>query len=244
MEEHLNIILHGIRYTQRTPNSKIIDRYENGEIARKYNSYEELPFDLQQEIKKVFDLQEYPEKYFNYKLKSDGTAILESCKLIKKKDIRNIIIPTKINGYEISELKQNLFWGFNIESLTMYGNITKINQDLCSHCNLLKQVNLSPNIKTIPQCAFNECLNLQFINFDNIEEIYTRAFSYCNLNQHLVFSDKLKFIGDYAFNGCSIKSVKISNNTELGSGCFDTEVFYNVHTYDINTKIAQNILIR
>lgn len=218
-------------YSQRTSNSKIIEIDKKGNILKKYNNYEELPFTVQLEIDKTIDLIEYPQKYFEYEIKKDQTLIIKSAEKIYDDKIKCVVIPEYINGYLVTELNEKLFSIMpNITTLTMPDSITEIGYSICDRCKELVNVRLSKNITRIPSAAFFFCTQLQKINFPpKLESICKESFSYSGLQGTITLPDTLKYIDGFTFSSCFVDTVNISKNTTYYSDCFELDTLINVY---------------
>lgn len=234
----LNLYYNEERFVQRTENSKIIRINNAGQIIEKYESIENLPIEIKEEIEKVNDLYNNPEKYFKYEVKSDNTAILTNYKGGEKIGPKNLIIPEYIGGYEITELDALLFTESEfLENLVMPDTITRINSDLCSCSENLKRVILSNNIETIPTFCFMDCLKLSEINFpDKLRVISERAFNSTNIKGIITLPKNLNYIGESAFTHTDFFKIYVPKETYIHPYAFSHDQKLRLYKYNDSIK--------
>ncbi|MCD8185769.1 MAG: leucine-rich repeat domain-containing protein, partial [Rikenellaceae bacterium] len=87
----------------------------------------------------------------------------------------------------------------------------------------LRRVYLPSTLREIGVYAFNQCLNLEYVDTENVETIEQWAFRYCLNLREVKLNDGLKTIGNSAFYGCnSLTSIEIPGSVEtLGRWLFE-----------------------
>ena len=89
----------------------------------------------------------------------------------------------------------------------------------------LEKVTISPDVRLIDQRAFQSCLNLKEVVFnEGVETINDFAFLYCQSIRGIKLPNSLKSIGEQAFSGCESAATLTfgSGMTHLGSGSFSS----------------------
>lgn len=95
--------------------------------------------------------------------------------------LKQVIIPTEVNGEIITEIGSNAFVGCNVESVTLSNNVAKINSSAFKDCTTLKNI-YAPNVVEVGDEAFCNCVNLLDLsgaNFKELQRIGTMAFQNC-----------------------------------------------------------------
>lgn len=191
---YLEIILKNKIYSQRTPNSKVIEFNLNGV---KQKSYDELPKDIKEIIDEIKDMEENPEKYFTYKFVDDTVRITN----IKKFNTPFLKIPDTIHNCPVThinmdlETKQNLK---NIIQIQLPKHLKVLPDFAFKNLYELKYIILPKDLKEIPNSCCERCRSLEYINLENIE-----------------------YIGSSAFESCvSLKSIILKNINKLKPKCF------------------------
>ncbi|MCQ2069685.1 MAG: leucine-rich repeat protein [archaeon] len=105
-----------------------------------------------------------------------------------------------------------------IGNFSSSSNLTTVTYDGADEgCSFI----LPPNVKTVPQRAFDSCSSLTALNLSNIVEIEDNAFYSCTNVTDVVFGDKLTKIGSYAFYRSGIDSVVFPASLEyIGQSAF------------------------
>ena len=114
----------------------------------------------------------------------------------------DIIIPSKISGYDIVGISNNAF----------------------SDCDKITSITIGEGIKVIADYAFEGCKALKNINFNtDLQSIGFSAFSGCESLTEIVLPYGLESIGEYAFWGCDNLSVvnMASNVSYIGEYAFE-----------------------
>ena len=128
-------------------------------------------------------------------VQSIGSYAFSGCKSITKVIINN----------SVKNIGRDCFLEcINLKEITFPDDetFTSIPFECCYRCTSLTNVNISENIKTIENGAF-ENTGLSDINLSHITSIGSLAFYLTNLN-NINFSNSLTFIADRAFERCKV----------------------------------------
>lgn len=124
----------------------------------------------------------------------DGSAFY-NCKLLESINLENV---DSVYHYAFRGCKL-------LRNVNHLENVKYIGESAFEGCSLLTGTNgtLSlPHVESIPNSAFNECINLKKIHLPNIRSVGYRAFYGCNSLATVVLPDELTTIGDEAFANC------------------------------------------
>ena len=109
------------------------------------------------------------------------------------------------------------------------GSVTVIGEHAFSGCGFT-EIDIPASIEQIKSSAFQECLNLQTVNFagdSNLTEIGDYAFHYCLNFASIVIPDSVQYIRYYAFADCpQLQTVTFGKDSKL------TEIEHNAFSYD------------
>ena len=109
------------------------------------------------------------------------------------------------------------------------GSVTVIGEHAFSGCGFT-EIDIPASIEQIKSSAFQECLNLQTVNFagdSNLTEIGDSAFHYCLNFASIVIPDSVQYIRYYAFADCpQLQTVTFGKDSKL------TEIEHNAFSYD------------
>lgn len=217
--DYINIKVKDKQYIQRSKHSKIIE-IKNDNIINTYENNFVLPKPIQYEFNKAKELRDNPEKYFEYIIKPDNTIKLIKFHEEKLTNIKNIIIPEEIKGYDVNEVGDKLFaLKTGIKRIYFNNNTLQLGEGVCLNCTELEEVILSKKTKIISKEAFCNCNNLKSINLSNIELIIEYGFNQC-INLCDVELDNCKIIDDNGFSGSGIKEVNAPNLRHIGNSAF------------------------
>ena len=208
----LEVFLGDRIYTQRTPNSKIVEFSLEGE---KINTYDELP----QKIKDIIELNEnmenFPDDYFEYEIKNNEVEIisLKDCS-----DINDYIkIPDTIKGYPVTKMK-SIFSPTQkkrIKQIQLPDSINKISFEAFAGFEKLEEINIPKSLKSLPTNCFRGCYSLTHIELNNLEKIGSGAFLNCRKLRKIDLSNVAE-LGEKIFCECaSLESVKLPSNITI-----------------------------
>ena len=139
-----------------------------------------------------------------------------------------LVIPYKINGKEITNLKNDndssiLDGNIVITKIILPNTITTIGSSAFWNCSSLKSINIPDSVTEIGSIAFTYCSSLKSINIPNsITEIEGDTFTGCTSLKSINIPDSITSIRNSAFYNCSsLTSINIPNSvTRIGEGAF------------------------
>ena len=145
----------------------------------------------------------------------------------------NIILPQKINGYNVVTTGKEAFKGKKfIETVVVSEGVTSLGTGTFSGCTSLSEVTLPSTLTIISDNAFEGCTSLSTAPLTDpdpsdaydikIVEIGSSAFKGCTGLTSIPFSDTINKIGANAFEGCTgVTSITMPNNIRtLGNSVF------------------------
>ena len=114
---------------------------------------------------------------FEYELDDDTLT----AKLISlKTDSKEIVIPSSINDYKVSEIPSNLFKdNTSVESITINDGVEKISAEAFKNCTSLREVIFPDTLESIGESAFENCKEIRKVVV-NTGEIKAKAFANCS----------------------------------------------------------------
>ena len=165
----------------------------------------------------------------------------------------DVVIPSKIKTYNVTEINQNVFKGnTSITSVTINENLININANAFYQCTQLKSVKLPESLTTIGNYAFYGCDNLKEIEIPkNVTSIGTKALGY---NSSSITYTDFQIIGytntcahtyakennlNFKDNSPSVPFIEIANADDL----FAFAENVNSGNTDINAKLVADITI-
>lgn len=189
----------------------------------------------------------------------------------------NVKLPNSYDNVLYQHIPKEIFYGCKkLKNVTFTGNterldsiekcafaktgvtnidIPKNTTVICSHafedCVKLSKISLPDTLKTIEQCAFNNCGLSEIIIPDSVHSIGDCCFYNCKNLQHVQFSknitivpyycfkdceelesfettEKIQKVEQFAFYGCAIKEFDFSSVTSIGSHAFQCSAIENV----------------
>lgn len=170
---------------------------------------------------------------YEYSILSDNT--IQITKYIGK-DI-DVIIPENIDGYVVSEIGGDTFFGCeSIKSVTIPNTVTTILHPGISNCSSLEKIYISSSVKKINDTPgvkgyvtyFSGCTSLKEIIVDDNNQNYSseNGVLFSKDKTHLEYypigktektydiPDSVKTIGWCAFQGSALNNINISNSVE------------------------------
>lgn len=139
------------------------------------------------------------------------------------KEVSNITIPGKINGYPVTVLADYSFIrNTNLVSVTIEEGITNIGASAFLGCSNIETVMLPSSLLQIKQNAFDGCKKIQRLNLsDEIRTIGDSAFSGCSALRTVNIPAKLTMIANNLFNNCDLESVVLPQTVKkIGASAF------------------------
>ena len=154
---------------------------------------------------------ESPAADFQYEISQDGKDVYINQYVGASE---TVVIPAKIDGlpvislmgvFENDVLKQGVFEGSNIKSVTIPESVTAIGFCAFKDCTELTQVTVSGNLNRILSNTFRNCVKLESIDFSRtkLQTISTSAFYGCTGLSEIKFSNDLTEIEQGAFYDCT-----------------------------------------
>ncbi len=133
---------------------------------------------------------------------------------------QNIIIPSEINGKQVTEIGDVAFAGCDsLINVTIPDSVNKISRNAFRSCKNLESVTIGNGVEQIGDYAFLLCENLININIgNNVKQIGDMAFYGCTELTSVTLPDSVTSIGEQAFVDCKkLTSIIIpSSVTEIG----------------------------
>jgi len=144
--------------------------------------------------------------------------------LLYKGSEADVVIPEKINGYEINIIGKNAFsMNKSVKTVTVPGGVHTIEPSAFYNCKNLLSVKLPESLVELGSGIFIYCTNLQEVNISkNITEIPASMFRDCKNLDVQPLLENIVVIGEYGFNGCeSITQIIIPNTVNsIGESAF------------------------
>lgn len=143
-------------------------------------------------------------------------------------NIVNLVIPEKIDGYNVVIIEKEAFKNANMELLVIPDTVHTIAQNAFSGCSALEIVVMSKNIKTIGAQAFYNCTSLAAIEIPVSLESCTASsgkgpFAGCSALKEVIFETGVKRVAANLFAGCDgIEKIVIPDTvTSIDEGAFN-----------------------
>ncbi|MCH5155858.1 MAG: leucine-rich repeat protein [Clostridiales bacterium] len=131
--------------------------------------------------------------------------------------IQDVVIPKYVNGKEVRELGNNLFFGLNVRSIVCEADISLYNK---TSKNLEYPIRYCPNLKSVTlgssdaTYAVSHCFGLKELILLNATKIADAAFPSFTLGY--------SYLGSYTVYGCaSIERIEAHNAKSVGSYAFN-----------------------
>ena len=144
---------------------------------------------------------------------------------------KNVIVPARWDGYDITSVGRQCFVGTNVESVQLPETITLICESAFFDVDTLKSINFPSNLTKIEGYAFQGCYSLEHINLnEGLTSLGNHAFDSVGLKE-IILPSTLTFIDDNAFVNVKAEYVYIPATVE--------EIrWYAFGTYDLNNAIT------
>ncbi|KAL7716021.1 Leucine rich repeat protein bspa family [Entamoeba marina] len=105
----------------------------------------------------------------------------------------------------VTNLKERLFEGSDIETLTLPNTVKHIGYNCFSRCFNLKQIELPNSIISIGSNCFDHCTSIQTISIpQSVQTIGYNCFYCCFSLQSITLPNDLVYIGTSCFYGCEL----------------------------------------
>ena len=129
-------------------------------------------------------------------------------------------------GYLITKAVGNAEY-YNIPNYYKDKPVVGISENAFNGHSNLKEIELPSNLYFIGRMSFNECISLEKINLDNVEEIQRNAFSYCSNLKELNIN--AKYIGASCFYKCkNLENIYLNNTISIGDMCFSNTIIKTI----------------
>jgi len=136
---------------------------------------------------------------------------------------KDIVIPATIKGVKVTKIGNDAFFYSQIESVTIPGSIKSIGECAFQQCENLKSVTIQDGVETIEKKAFVFCKNLETVTIpDSVTTIGEGAFYSCPLLTNITLPKNIKEISNRLFQGAkSLTSMKVPDGvTSIGDYAF------------------------
>lgn len=174
------------------------------------------------------------EPLFSYNKNGDGTIEITSCNFdaddynqyyggMYSVGDRYLEIPSSLDGYTVTSIGNNAFYGKDFVSITIPDTVKEIAYSAFSFNISLSTVSIPQSVETIQGDAFSYCQNLVSIYIpDSVISIGQGTFKNCINLDFIELSNNLTSIEDSLFEGCSrLGNVSIPNTvTSIGASAF------------------------
>ena len=120
--------------------------------------------------------------------------------------LKEIDIPSSINGETITAIGYTAFRGSSIERVTIPNTVTEIGESAFEGSNLV-DITIPENVNFIRSNAFKGCTSLRTVNiYGEIREISNGVFEGCTALESVKIKnpDIITSVGENAFNGCTV----------------------------------------
>lgn len=137
---------------------------------------------------------------FKYTVNPDGESITITQHTSSFSEIR---VPSKISGYTVTAIGNNVFSGLDFESVNL--------------------VSLPETVTSVGDLAFSGCAGIKIVVNGALTHVGAEAFLGCDKLESISFSDSLTQISHKAFSGCTgLSTVTLPANTALvGENAFE-----------------------
>ncbi len=163
---------------------------------------------------------------FGYTVKEDGTAVIKGFDDSGYTFSGDLVIPTEIDGYTVTEISENAFRSqhgissvkipdtvyyigpsafkdcLGMSEVVIPSGVVAIDDYAFQHCTYLGALTIPDSVIFLGKYAFSECYYLSDVSLGRgLEDLYEYTFSDCKNLQQLSISDNLRNIGYSAFSG-------------------------------------------
>lgn len=135
---------------------------------------------------------------------------------------KTVKIPNKIEGQTVKVIKKRAFANTSVEVVILPETIEEIEDEAFDDCINLNQINFPDSIKRIGRWAFQGCHSLSEVHLPSqLEEIDGYAFDECFNLEKITMPSEVKRIGAYAFSETKLKKVILPHGIKyLGNSLF------------------------
>ena len=150
--------------------------------------------------------------------------------------VANLVVPQMLEGYVVTKIREDAFWGCYMEQVTLPDTVTDIGNYAFRSCGSLKSVTLPPNISAISAYTFYSCRSLENVTVPgSARYIDGFAFAYCTSLTDVTIQPGVLEIGREAFIDCtSLTSVTIPDSV--------TDIHYRafMHCPNLTLRVPRN----
>ena len=116
-------------------------------------------------------------------------------------DATEVIIPTILDGYTVTDVGERAFAGRSLASITIPDSVTGISHEAFIRCRSLTTLTIPNSVTWIGYDAFNGCTSLASVTIpDSVGMIRERAFYDCTSLASITLSDNVTTMGEGAFS--------------------------------------------
>lgn len=191
---------------------------------------------IKKDERKFYDFYEYIDgiekknKSYRYVLGEKEVEILSYIGTAK-----NIEIPSKIEGKQVTEIREAAFKNSKIISVKVPDSVTKIGNACFEDCKYLKQARLGKRVKNLSHYLFHRCSKLEKVSMNRkFAEIPISCFSGCTKLKSVGSLTITRGVDYHAFYNCKSLTSKIT--IEKTAKFISTEAFKNCKKAKIVSK--------
>lgn len=129
-------------------------------------------------------------------------------------DSTEVVVPSEVDGYKVTEIGSSAFKESNITSITIPEGVTEIGYEAFFGCSSLKSIVLPDSLTNIVNDAFPGCSSLESIVIpEGVTEIAMNTFEDCSALKEVTLPNSLEDISIWAFRNCdSLTTIHIPQN--------------------------------
>jgi len=106
----------------------------------------------------------------------------------------NMVIPAATNGYPVTSIGDNAFYGSAITSVTIPDSVTNIGSTAFEYCYNLTSVTIPDNVTSIGEEVFEHCITLTSVTIpDSVTSIGEEAFIQCSSLTNIIMDEENLF---------------------------------------------------
>ena len=161
---------------------------------------------------------------------------------------KHIVIPKKVKGMPVVDIKPNCFKSSAVEKVTILAQLTSIPTEAFSGMSCLTSIVIPDSITSIGNGAFSDCTSLTSITIpDGVTSIGDSAFASCTSLTSIIIPDSVTSIGGSAFSGCNnLTSVYITDIEawwNISFADYYANPLYFAHNLYLNNELVTELKI-